>query len=266
MGQLDEVAIANQKLWESEVEKGCGYTTPWLDLNISVLQQFARGELELLPEPLSCMYPAYIFAEVWDKHVLCLASGGGQQSAVFGLLGAQVTVVDLTEGQLAGDHQAADYYGYDIRTLQADMRDLSALAENSFDLVYQANSVAYVPDVKIVYKQVGRVLKPGDFYRVCLSQPTTHFVEWTGNGYFITRPYREKIHKRLDGGIEFRHDMEALLNGLLESRFSIQRIHEAPYTHLPHYVNAPPGSWDHERAFVGGEFVIVARNEKAGVD
>jgi len=37
--------------------------------------------------------------------VLCLASGGEQQSAIFGLLGADVTVLDLCAQQLAGDRQ-----------------------------------------------------------------------------------------------------------------------------------------------------------------
>ena len=259
MSKLDEVAIANQKLWENEVEKRCGYTTPWLHLDISSLQQFARGELEILPEPISCMYPAYILADVWGKSVLCLASGGGQQSAIFGLLGAQVIVADLTEGQLAGDRRAADYYGYEVITIQADMRDLSALADDSFDLVYQANSVAYVPDVRAVYKEVSRVLKPGGFYRVCVSQPSIHFTEWNGDDYIIAKPYREKRQYRSDGGIEFRHNMEDLFNGLLDSGLVIHRIHEAPYAHLPHYLKAQPGSWNHERAFVAGEFVIVTQ-------
>lgn len=82
------------------------------------------------------------------KAVLCLAAGGGQQTAVFGLLGANMTVVDLTEGQLAGDETAAAHYGYPITTVQADMRDLSALPQQAFDRVFQADSTASVPPNK----------------------------------------------------------------------------------------------------------------------
>ena len=263
MDNLDEAAIANQKLWEDEVKKGCGYTIPWLDLDISVLQQYVQGGLEFLPEPLTCMYPADFFADVRGKDVLCLATGGGQQSAVFGLLGARVTVVDLAEGQLAGDRKAAAHYGYAITALQTDMRDLSALDDNSFDLIYQANSVAYIPDIKELYVGVGRVLRSEGLYRVCVGQPTTHLVEWDGKAYCISKPYAEKTHRRPDGvGIEFRHYMDDLFNGLLDLEFSIQRIHEAPYSRLPDYLNAPPGSWHHERSHVAGEFVIVAKNGK----
>lgn len=263
MRDRDEVAITNQKLWEDEVKKGCGYTIPWLDIDIPTLQQFAQGELEFLPEPLTCMYPADFFADVRGKDVLCLASGGGQQSAVFGLLGAQVTVIDLADGQLAGDRKAAEHYGYDITTLQADMRDLSALDDSSFDLIYQANSVAYIPDIKELYVGVSRVLKSGGLYRICVGQPATHLVKWDGKAYFISKPYAEKVYRRPDGvGIEFRHYMDDLFNGLLDLGFSIQRIHEAPYARLPHYLNAPPGSWNHERSHVAGEFVIVAKTGK----
>ena len=83
------------------------------------------------------MYPPESLLGVKGKDVLCLASGGGQQSAVFGLLGANVTVVDLSQGQLDGDKTAAKHYGYSIQTVQADMRDLSCLSSDSFDLVHQ---------------------------------------------------------------------------------------------------------------------------------
>ena len=96
----DEVAIANQRLWEEEVKKGCGYTVPWLDIDVSLLRQFAEGKPAFLPEPMSCIFPSSIFADIEGKDVLCLAAGGGQQSAVFGLLGARVSVVDLAKGQL----------------------------------------------------------------------------------------------------------------------------------------------------------------------
>jgi len=46
MNIRDEVAIANQELWEDEVRKGCGYTIPWLDLDVSILRQYIEGNPE----------------------------------------------------------------------------------------------------------------------------------------------------------------------------------------------------------------------------
>lgn len=147
---MDEVARANEQVWEGLVKEGdCGYTIPWLDLKREEILKYAEGS-QSIPPQLRDIYPAQILSSVKDRKVLCLASGVGQQSVVFGLLGANVTVVDLTQGQLDGDIQAAGHYGYDVTTIKADMRDLSSLDADTFDLVYQGNSIAYVPDARQV--------------------------------------------------------------------------------------------------------------------
>ena len=257
---VDAIAAANRRLWEEEVKKGCGYTIPWLDLDVLLLRRYSEGRLERLPEPLDCLSPPSIFTGVRGKDVLCLASGGGQQSAVFGLLGANVTVVDLAEGQLRGDRRAAEHYGYEVTTLHADMRDLSCIADASFDLVYQAPSLSYVPHLWEVYKEVSRVLRDGGRYRAQHHQPTTHFVAWDGEGYRITEPYAERVLRRDDGGIEFRHYMDDIVGGLLDAGLSLRQVvdegrHREPDT------EAPPGSWAHQNAYVGGGFVIVAAKD-----
>ncbi|MAT99768.1 MAG: hypothetical protein CL608_21725 [Anaerolineaceae bacterium] len=258
MKQLDEVAQANQTMWEAEVQKGGGYTQPWLDLDVADLQQLAAGELDPFPKPLYELFPYHLLQDVAGKDVLCLAAGGGQQTAVFGLLGANVTVVDLTQGQLDGDEKAAAHYSYPITTIQADMRDLSALSADAFDLVFQADSLAYVPDLRPVYGEVARVLRPGGLYRVKHNQPAVHRTEWNGRHYIVNAPYAETIQHREDGGIEFRHRMDDIFNGLLDAGFTIQRVHEAPH-YRQSYADAEPGSWGHETRYVAGGFAIIAR-------
>lgn len=260
MKSLDTVAQANQNLWESEVQKGGGYTRPWLDLDRKVLADWVNGRLHPIPYPFYELYPTSFMQNVAGKKVLCLAAGGGQQSAIFGLLGAQVTVADLTQGQLDGDETAAAHYGYPITTIQADMRDLSALPRSAYDLVFQADSLAYVPNVRQVYTQVAQVLRPGGLYRVKHTQPAVHRIAWNGTTYEISAPYAETIQHREDGGIEFRHCLDDSFNGLLDNGFAIQRVHESPYAQQANILNqATPGSWEHEMRFVAGGFVIIAQ-------
>lgn len=254
----DEVAEANEQLWEKLVKEGCGFTIPWLNLDPVVLRQYAAGRLEKTPNPSIDIYPPSILADVEGKDVLCLASGGGQQSAVFGLLGARVTVLDLAQGQLGRDRQAAEHYGYAITTLKGDMRDLSGLTDASFDLVYQADSASYIPDVRPVYSGVSRILRSGGVYRVTFQQPAVFSVEWDGAAYCITKPYADKIHRREDRGIEFRHYLSDIFNGLLEAGFSIQQVCEEPY-HEQQDTESQPGSWAHQQTYVSGGFAIVAR-------
>ena len=92
-----------------------------------------KDQLDPVPYHLYQIYPAYLLRDVADKDVLCLAAGGGQQSAVFGLLGARVTVIDFTQGQLNGDITAAKHYGYPVETIRANIRDLSEIQDASFD-------------------------------------------------------------------------------------------------------------------------------------
>lgn len=257
MKQKDEVATANELLWEREVEKGCGYTIPWLELDPEALRQYASGALEPVPKPLSAMSPCNVLAGVEGQDVLCLACGGGQQSAVFGLLGARVTVIDLAQGQLKGDRTAAAHYGYEITTIHGDMRDLSMLDAGAFDVVY-GTAVCYVPDARQVYREVARALRPGGLYRSDWGQPAIHFMAWDANAYRVTEPYAQKIDRREDGGMEFRHYMDDIFNGLLDVDLSVVQVEDLS-RHVSPDVQASPGSWTHESNYVGGSFVVVAR-------
>jgi ubiquinone/menaquinone biosynthesis C-methylase UbiE len=266
MTEKDEIAAINERHWERMVKQGCGFTRPWLDLDRTVVRQYVSGALDAVPGSLAEMYPPSVLAHVEGKDVLCLASGGGQQSAVFGLLGARVTVVDLTAGQLEGDRQAAAHYGYPVTTIKADMRDLSGLGDQCFDLVYQAPSISYVPDVRSVYSEVSRVLRVSGTYRVEFSNPATQFVDmdsWDGYGYRICVPYsvrRLEVREAAD----YRHFLSDIFNGLLEAGFVIQEVHEAP-VHLQHEAEVSPGSWEHWLMYVQSQFAVVATKQRVAL-
>jgi SAM-dependent methyltransferase len=257
MAERDAVATANRAHWEREVEKQQGFTVPWLDLNKPIIEQYLSGELNPIPDSLFLMYPISVFRNVSDKDVLCLAAGGGQQTTIFGLLGARTTSVDITEGQLVGDRTAAQHYGYDIKTIRADMRDLSAIADNSFDLVFQGPSMSWVPDVREVYSEVARILRPSGIYRVDFNNPANHFMEWDGKNYCITQPYHERLFHPEGGLYDFRHYMGDIFNGLIAAGFSIREVEERPY--LQPKPDAAPGSWNHQAAYYHVGFAIVAQ-------
>lgn len=258
MTEKDEAAIVNEPFWEREVQKGVGCTVPFLDLDPGLLRQFARGELEPVPKRLAEKFPCapLMLADVEGKDVLCLAAGGGQQSAVYGLLGARVTVVDLCQGQLEGDRKAAAHYGYEITTIHADMRDLSCLDDDSFDIVY-GTGICYVPDTREVYSEAARVLRPGGVFRMEFGQPAIQCVAWDGGGYRITKPYCEKIDRREDGAIEFRHYMDEIFGGLVDASLSLRTVCDPGRQSRPD-PQAAPGSWTDQAPYVGGTFVVVA--------
>lgn len=269
MDKQKSYVSANKKWWEKMVKESCGFTQPWLDLDPAIIRRLAKGQLKKPPKPLSDkfrMYPISVLADVKDKDVLCLAAGGGQQSAVFGLLGARVTVVDISDGQLEGDKKAADHYGYKVTVIQGDMNDLSVLKDESFDLVYQAPSMGYIPDVRKVYSEVARILRSGGLYRADAQNPLSQFIDersWDGKGYRISVPYKVKKQKRAEDKnvIEFRHYLSDIFNSLIECGFAIEFVQEIP-AGFYQKEQLKPGSWAHSLLYLPGLFAILARKGK----
>src|SRR5437762_3782720 len=142
---MDELARYLTARWRALAEANALFTRPYLDLDADS----ARAKLD----------PHGLLGDVASKRVLCLAAGGGQQSAAFALLGARVTVVDISEEQLARDREAAAHYQIEIETLQGDMRDLSRLDTHVFDIVWHPYSLNFVPDARVVFREVARVIR-----------------------------------------------------------------------------------------------------------
>ncbi|HEY3341146.1 MAG TPA: class I SAM-dependent methyltransferase [Anaerolineae bacterium] len=257
---MDPITHYNHERWEALAKANIEYSRPMLNLT----PETARQELE----------PFGVLGSAEGKRVLCLASGGGQQSAAFGLLGARVTVRDFSETQLERDRQAAAHYGLHIETLQGDMRDLSPFADRSFDIVYHAHSINFIPDVEPVFSEVARVLAPGGLYRFSCMNPFVHGLDerhWDGHGYPLWRPYidgDEVIDKspwdvwqtdgsvqRVAGPHEFRHTLSGLVNGLVRHGFNILGLWEEPAGDP----NAQPGTWQHYKAIAPPWLVFWTR-------
>ena len=248
---LDDLARFNRERWNELAREGVEYARPYLDMDEGAARELVDAE--------------GVIGDVRGLDVLCLASGGGQQTAAFGLLGANVTVIDLSEVQLEGDRRAAERYGLDVRTVQGDMRDLSVFGESAFDLVYHGHSLNFVPDARTVFGQVARVLKRGGVYCLSCSNPYSHGIseeDWNGEGYSLRNRYEEGevfysdgdewtftapdgSSRRVRGPKEFRHSMETLLNGPMELGFALTLMREVTYRDA----DAEPGTWEHLRSF-----------------
>jgi len=247
---MDELARYNQARWEELARAKLEFTLPLLDLT----PEHARRRLD----------PEAVLGDLANKQVLCLATGGGQQSAMFGLLGAQVTVLDLSPTQLQRDQEAAIHYGYPVRTVQGDMRDLAMFADNDFDLVYQAYSLNFVPQVDPVFRAVARVLRPGGRYQLQWANPFTQSVDdqaWDGETYLLHHPYLDGFEtsiyyptwdieeedgrwRQIASPREFRHILSTVINGLVAHGFVITRLKEA----VSNESKPKPGTWEHYKS------------------
>ena len=210
---MDEIAQYNVERWQALADADALFTRPRLDLTIESAREFLDAE--------------GVLGEVAGRAALCLASGGGQQSAAFALLGADVTVFDISAAQLERDQQAAAHYAKSVRTVQGDMRDLSALAPASFDIVYQPFSIGYVPEVQTVFAQVARVLRPGGIYYVATDNPFfcgMSATDWNGEGYLLKAPYVDETLYISPESRDNRHGRRAGLPDVEEAARRTRRL------------------------------------------
>lgn len=244
---MDEIHHTNRERWNALASANVEYSRPFFE--------FTREQAE------AYIYRHGILKDVQGKQVLCLASGGGQDSVAFGLLGAEVTVLDLSDVQLERDRQGAAHHGLSTTTLQGDMRDLTIFTDKSFDIVWQVYSINFVPSVAPVFEGVKRVLKSGGFYFLQFANPFVHSVDeekWDGNAYPLKDLYLEGedlsekflhwdvtlpdgSHVKLPSPHEYRHLLSTMLNTMVANGFILLGLWEW----MRQDENPDPGSWAH---------------------
>ncbi len=244
---MDDIAQTNRQRWNALARANVEYSQPFLDFTVEQAAQY--------------VYRHGILKAVAGQRVLCLASGGGQDSVAFSLLGAEVTVYDLSDVQLERDRQGAAHHGLSVTTIQGDMRNLSVFPDQSFDIVWQVYSINFIPSVTPVIQEVARVLKPGGIYLLQFANPFVQGVDddaWDGQAYPLNAPYidgedltarfpywdvdqPDGTSLRLDSPHEFRHTLSTVLNTLVGNGFILLGLWEW----LRPDVNPAPGSWAH---------------------
>ena len=248
---METIIQENRERWNALANANVSHSQPYLE--------YTREQAE------EYLYGNRILSNVEGQQVLLLAGGGGQESVPFSLLGAQVTVYDLSEVQLSRDQQAAQHYGYQVKTIQGDMRDLAIFAEDQFDIVWHSCSINYVPLVEPVIREVARVLKPHGVYSLCFDNPFTlplmmetmgEADNWNGEGYVLKGLYNDGEDLSLrypvwsveqpDGSVvkldfphHYRHNLSTMLNTLAQHDFHLLRLTEC----MTPRENPEPNSW-----------------------
>lgn len=244
---MHHIVKHNRERWNALADANVMHSVPFLD--------FTREDAA------NYVYGNGIVTDVVGKKVLCLANGGGQASVALGLLDADVTVLDLSDEQLARDRKAALHHGLQVETVQGDMCDLSMFADSRFDLVWQPYSLNYSSTVEPVFREVARVLKTDGIYFVDFANPFAQALDgesWDGTGYRlrglctdgedISHYYPVWEVEQPDGSTinvdrphEFRHNLSTVLNSLVRNGFVLLHLKEW----VRHAEPLEPGTWPH---------------------
>ena len=93
---------------------------------------------------------------------------------IFTALGARCTVFDYSVKQIESEKMVAEREGYEIEAIRGDMSKPLPFEDESFDMIFHPVSNCYVEDVRSIWKECYRVLKPGGY----LLSGTDHYVNY----------------------------------------------------------------------------------------
>ncbi len=237
-----DIVAHNRAAWSQEKKKGNRWTIPASPEEIT---RARRGEHALLLTP-KIVVPSEWLGDVRGKDILCLASGGGQQGPVLAAMGARVTVFDNCPDQLAGDRMVANREDLEIATVQGDMRDLSAFADASFDLIFHPVSNCFVDDILPMWRECARVLRRGGALLAGFNNPLLYLFDMQAwdEGRLEVRyaiPYSDvkqlppdQLAARIAAGetLEFGHSLTQQIGGQLSAGLLLAGLFEDTYDDL----------------------------------
>ncbi|NPV56372.1 MAG: class I SAM-dependent methyltransferase [Anaerolineae bacterium] len=226
----------NRRAWNREVAQGNPWTIPVTPEEVA---RARVGEVSLLLTP-SKPVPADWWLPLPGCRVLCLASGGGQQGPILAAAGAHVTVFDASDAQLARDREVAEREGLTLRLEQGDMADLGRFDDGSYDLIFHPVSNCFAPQVRPVWREAFRVLRPGGVLLAGFINPVRYIFDlnMADEGWMVVRyalpysdltsPSSEEREKYIQNGepLEFSHTLDEQIGGQLEAGFLLSGFFE----------------------------------------
>jgi SAM-dependent methyltransferase len=235
-----DVRAYNKEAWNRQVAEGNPWTLP---VTADVIAAARRGHWSVVLTAVKEV-PRDWFPPLAGLDVLGLASGGGQQCPVFAAAGANVTVLDNSPAQLSRDREVAQREGLRLRTLEGDMADLSAFADETFDLVFHPVSNVFAASVRPVYGEAARVLRPGGILMAGFMNPDVYIFDRDAidrRGVLRVKyklPYTDErdlppreLQVMIDKGwpLEHSHSLEDQIGGQCDAGLRITAFYEDRY-------------------------------------
>ena len=231
-----QIKTFNQNAWNLHVKAGNRWTVP---VSSEQIARARSGHCEIAlatkrPVPRSWL------GDLRRKDVLGLAAGGGQQGPLLAAAGAKVTIVDLSDQQLAQDRKTAEREGLTLNTIHSGADDLSMLSDASFDLIIHPVSNCFFPQLAPVWRECARVLRPGGLLLYGFNNPIAYCFDFekANRGKFEARyplpfadttSFSEEEKKRFlreENPLEFSHTLTEQLEGMLRCGFVIEAMYE----------------------------------------
>ena len=232
-----DVISHNAEAWDNHVKNAWQWTVP---VSHEEIEAARAGLFSILLTAKKPVPREWFPEELAGLKILCLASGGGQQAPILAAAGADVTVFDNSLAQLTQDRLVSQRENLPLKIVRGDMRDLSAFADSTFDLVFCPVSVTYVPEVQPVFDEAYRVLRKGGSFLFGATNPFVYIFngpDWDQNRFTVSNhlPFcsldelsPEEVSRVLQNKetIQYSHTLESLIGGQTAAGFAITGFYE----------------------------------------
>jgi ubiquinone/menaquinone biosynthesis C-methylase UbiE len=158
---------------------------------------------------------------------------------VLAAAGANVTVFDNSPRQLEQDRFVAQREGLaNLKTVEGDMRDLSAFDDESFDFIFHPVSNLFIHEIRPVWHEAYRVLRQGGTMLAGFMNPAVYIFDLfqADEGILEVKyklPYADSEHPEVaqkltasGDALEHSHSLSDQLGGQMEAGFHIIGLYE----------------------------------------
>jgi len=231
-----DIRSYNRKAWNNYVD---GRKSLWTQpVSSEIIAKAREGEFSILLTEKKPV-PHEWFPPLNRLDTLCLAAGGGQQGPVLAAAGANVTVFDNSPRQLDQDRFVAEREDLtNLKTVEGDMRNLSVFADESFDFIFHPVSNLFIHEIRPVWREAFRVLRPGGTMLAGFMNPVFYIFDFEKAEQGVLEvqfklPYADSEHPEIakkliaDGdALEHSHTLTEQLGGQMDAGFHIIGMYE----------------------------------------
>ncbi len=220
----------NAKTIDQWVEDGWEWGKP---IDHETYEKAKKGDWQIVLTPTRAV-PKEWYPNLNGCKVLGLACGGAQQMPILTAAGADCTVLDYSEKQLASEKLVAEREGYEIEIIRADMTKPLPFEDETFDMIIHPVSNCYVEEVLPIWRECYRVLKKGGRLLAGLDNGLNFLFNEEDEGLIVyslpSNPLKDrKLYEegiKNGWGVQFSHTLDEQIRGQIQAGFTLRDLYE----------------------------------------
>lgn len=228
---MNEQSIQNKKAWEYRAYE-------FWHIRDGSPEEHAK---KLMQDPLACLkkHKEY-FQQVEGKKIANLCGSNGRKAVPLALLGAEVTVFDISEENKKYALELAESAGVSIQYIVTDIYDLDLIKyQNTFDMLYLEGGILhYFHDIEKFMSILFSLLKNGglmilsDFHplRKCIvngNEEVKYFDREIQSGDLAYKHYFSEYEQQHFPEVSIRlYTLSEIINSVIISGFILRKFDE----------------------------------------